>query len=296
MRWLFERSPCGSADFILREVAQRLLQRLDYIRLEPRRVLDAGCGSGSDLLVLAKRYPDAQALGLDFSLHRLRQAQADRGFSAKGVFKRLWRRAAHQTGLVAADLGQLPFCDASLGLIWSNLALHWHPAPQTVFLEWRRVLADNGLVMFSTFGPDTLKEVRFACEADQPPGQRSPVRVASFTDMHDYGDMLIAAGWSTPVMDVERLTLTFSRAEDVWRDVRALGGNPLGHRARGLLGKAAWQRINAALDQTRDSDGRYRLSFEIIHGHAWKPPAPQPDDGSAIVHFHPRRSSSATRQ
>lgn len=278
-----------NADFILREISGRMFDRLDYIKLEAQRVLDAGCGTGADLELLARRFPAAQVLGLDVVPGRLPRQSGASGLG--GVLRNAWRDIARKvapyrsgTALLAADYGALPLANSTLDLIWSNLALHWHAAPHTVLPEWRRALKVNGLVLFSAFGPDTLKEVRAAFTAADP-GAAPAAHVASFTDLHDFGDMLVAAGFATPVMDAERLTLTYADAASLWKDVRALGGNASPQRRRGLMGRAALRRLDEALAASRDDTGRYRLSFEIIYGHAWKPPPRTLADGSAIIRF-----------
>ena len=134
------------------------------------------------------------------------------------------------------------------------------------------------VVLFSAFGPDTLREV---ADAFRDVDDRS--HVVAFTDMHDYGDMLVAAGFTTPVVDMERLSLTYSTAGSLWTDVRALGGDPGGGRPPGLRGRALRQRLDAALDRTRDAAGRYCLTFELIYAHAWKGEPKTTRDGDAIV-------------
>lgn len=280
VRRLFDRSEARRGDFILREISSRLFERLEYIRLDARAVLDAGCGSGADAALLSGRFPDARLLAVDHAPHRLGAGAIDTRAGLPRWLGR-WMRPSGALKL-AADLGALPLAPASLDLIWSSLALHWHPAPHTVFPEWRRVLRTHGLLLFSAFGPDTLKEVREAF-ALADPGAAPTAHVAAFTDMHDYGDMLVAAGFATPVMDAERLTLTYSSAASLWDDVRALGGNAAGARRHGLLGRQARRRLDAALDARRDADGRYQLSFEIIYGHAWKGEARTTAAGETIV-------------
>jgi malonyl-CoA O-methyltransferase len=169
---------------------------------------------------------------------------------------------------VCADAANLPLRDASIDLVFSNLMLHWHPQPHRVFPEFRRVLADGGLLMFSCFGPDTLAELRSAFRETNVPAAPLP-----FVDMHDFGDMLVASGFATPVMDAERLTLTFSSARALLREVSMLGGNPRSDRPRGLPSGERARALLRRLDDRRDADGRIGLTFEVAYGHAWKPAA-----------------------
>ncbi len=144
--------------------------------------------------------------------------------------------------------------------------LHWHPQPHTVFPEWLRVLRVDGLLLFSCFGPDTLKELRRACAAAGIAARPTP-----FVDMHDFGDMMIAAGFAAPVMDAETIRLTYASPQALLREVGALGGNPRDDRAPGLVGGRRARALLAALQDLRDGDGRIGLSFEVAYGHAWKP-------------------------
>ena len=288
VRALFaEPERVAGSDFLRREIAERMHERLALVKIVPQRVLDAGCGSGADLAALQKRYPAAQILGLDASVAMLAAARGAAPPSSMRALNQMLSRlmpAKAGVDLLCADFGNLPFGPNSLDLVWSNLALHWHPQPDRVFAEWRRALRVEGLLMFSNFGPDTFKELRTAFAAiDESP------HTLPFVDMHDFGDQLIEAGFSTPVMDMEKITVTYGTPEALLADVRALGGNPLATRRRGLIGRAAWQRVLAALDAQRGSDGKIGLTFEVIYGHAFRPVPKTTAAGEAIVRFQPRK-------
>ena len=184
------------------------------------------------------------------------------------------------SALVCGDFAQLPLAPGAVDLVWSNLALHWHPQPDRVFAEWRRILRVDGLLMFSCFGPDTFKELRNAFAAID-----DGAHVLPFVDMHDFGDMLVNAGFSTPVMDMETITVTYDTVEKLLADVRAWGGNPLATRGRGLLGRTAGARIKAALEAMRRPDGKLPLTFEIIYGHAFRPVPKSTSSGESIVQW-----------
>ena len=211
------------------------------------------------------------------------------GTPAPGALNQMLSRlmpAKAGVDLLCGDFGSLPFGPNSMDIVWSNLALHWHPQPDKVFAEWRRVLRVDGLLMFSSFGPDTFKELRAAFAAmDETP------HALPFVDMHDFGDQLVEAGFSTPVMDMERITVTYDTAQALLADVRAIGGNPLATRRRGLVGRAAWQRMLGALEQQRGHDGKLGLTFEVIYGHAFRPAPRATAAGEAIVRFQPRGKS-----
>jgi malonyl-CoA O-methyltransferase len=221
------------------EVGARMLERLDYVKLEPRRVLDAG--SGPPQRLLGKRYASTQIVALDFSLGMLRSARS-------------WRDFFRGNLSICGDLEQLPLAAGSVDLVWSNMALHWVADPAAALREFERVLSPQGLLMFSTLGPDTLRELRHAAGA---------ARVHEFLDMHDLGDMLVAAGFSAPVMDMEMLTIAYSTAGGLLQDLRESGQtNARRDRRRGLTGKgfAAGLRGSVAANAT----------FEVVYGHAWK--------------------------
>jgi malonyl-CoA O-methyltransferase len=273
------------SDFLRREIAERMFDRLALVKIAPQRVLDAGCGPGADLPLLQKRYPAAQIIGVDAAPAMLGAASVPAP-TLRSLNQMLSRLLPAKAGvdLACADFGSLPFGPNSLDLVWSNLALHWHPQPDRVFAEWRRALRVDGLLMFSNFGPDTFRELRAAFAAmDESP------HALPFVDMHDFGDQLVEAGFSTPVMDMEQITVTYDTPAALLADVRAFGGNPLATRRRGLVGRAAWQRMLVALEQQRRPDGKLGLTFEVIYGHAFRPAPRVTAEGEAIVRFQPRR-------
>ncbi len=284
VRRLFARPErIAPSDFLRREIAARMHERLALVKIAPRRVLDAGCGPGADLGMLQKDYPVAQIVGIDAAPAMLEAAKTPASAlkTLNGLLSRLLPAKAG-VDLLCADFGNLPFAPNSVDLVWSNLALHWHPQPDRVFAEWRRVLRVEGLLMFSNFGPDTFRELRTAFAAvDEAP------HALPFVDMHDFGDQLVEAGFSTPVMDMEIITVTYDTPQALLADVRALGGNPLATRARGLVGSKSWAKMLAALERGRRSDGKLGLTFEVIYGHAFRPAPRVTAAGEAIIRFAP---------
>jgi malonyl-CoA O-methyltransferase len=283
VRRLFARPQAiAPSDFLRREIAGRMRERLGLVKIAPQRVLDAGCGAGADLALLEKDYPAAQVVGLD-AAEAMAAVARPVSSAGRSLFNRLLPAKAG-IDVLAGDFGDLPFGSNSIDLVWSNLALHWHPQPDRVFAEWRRVLRVDGLLMFSSFGPDSLRELRAAfAEVD------GGAHVLPFVDMHDFGDQLVEAGFSTPVMDMEVITVTYDTAQALLADVRALGGNPLATRGRGLMGRAAGDRLRTALERGRRTDGKLALTFEVIYGHAFRPAPRVTAAGEAIVRFQPRR-------
>jgi malonyl-CoA O-methyltransferase len=272
--------------FLRREVAARMHERLALVRLAPQNVLDAGCGEGADLMTLQRRFSAAQVVGLDASIGMLTAAQGNHHAARSSINRLLkkWMQPKAKMGMGAAagllcgDFAQIPFAPNAVDLVWSNLALHWHPQPDRIFAEWRRVLRVDGLLMFSCFGPDTFKELRAAFSAIDGMPHALP-----FVDMHDFGDMLVNAGFSTPVMDMETITVTYESVEKLMADARAWGGNPLVTRRRGLIGVHAWQRVVDTLGKMRGADGRIPLTFEVIYGHAFRPVPRVTSSGETII-------------
>lgn len=268
----------ATVDSLAREISRRMGERLDYIRIEPKRILDLGCGPGADLAAFAERYPGVPRVAIDSALAMLAQARGE-----KGLLQRLLRLGKPaDPAFICADANALPLARGSVSLAWSNLMLQWLHDPLPALKEIHRVLEVGGMLMFSTFGPDTLKELRSAFAA-------SPAEhVHRFIDMHDLGDALVGAGFSDPVMDMEMLTVTYTRLDDLFHDLRASGSaNAALGRPRGLTGKARWAALRSAYEALRKAD-RLPATVEVVYGHAWKAAPKVLDDGRAIMRFEPR--------
>lgn len=256
------------------EVGARMLERLDYVKLRPRRILDAGSGPSPQAAQLAQRYRGTQIVALDFSLPMLRQSKP------AGLLRRLTGRDRRLA--VCADMARLPLVSGSFSLAWSNMALHWVADPPVALREFHRVLEIDGLLMFSTVGPDTLRELRSAFSRAS-----APAHVHSFIDMHDLGDMLVAAGFAAPVMDTETVTLTYPGVDAMTADLRATGQTcALASRSRGLFGVRSWRQVRASLEQCV-RDGRLPATIEVVYGHAWKAAPRRTSEGHAIVKLDP---------
>ncbi|GGP20823.1 malonyl-ACP O-methyltransferase BioC [Silvimonas iriomotensis] len=273
-------STYDAAAVLQREVVQRMAERLDFIRIKPERVLDAGSGTGFACPVLRKRYPESRLIELDLAPSMLRVARDGR---TGGIRALLDRRKPVQ---VCGDLEALPLASNSVDLIWSSLALQWCNEPDTAFAEMLRVLKPGGLLMFATLGPDTLRELRTAFA-----GIDGHTHVNQFIDMHDLGDALVNSGFATPVMDMEHITLTYPELKPILADLKAIGAqNATRGRRDGMMGKSAWQRVTAAYEAFR-RDGELPATYEVVYGHAWKPdtaPARKLADGSQVIEFRPR--------
>ncbi len=242
------------------EVRQLLLERLDLAAIEPRLVIDAGAGTGRASRALKRRYPAADVIALDFALGMLRVAAR----------QQTWFR---RFGRVCADAARLPLADGSADLVFCNCMLPWSD-PDAVFAEFRRVLAPRGLLSFTSFGPDTLRELRAAwAQVD------AHSHVLRFIDMHDLGDALVRAGFAAPVLDVEHFTLSYSDVRRLAADLKAVGGrNATAGRLKGLTGPRRYTAMEAAYEIHR-REGRLPATFEVVFGQAWAPAAAAPAAG-----------------
>jgi malonyl-CoA O-methyltransferase len=251
----------GDHDAIVREISSRMIERSNVMRIDARTVLDLGCGAGRSRAALAARFPGATWIGADLSESMLRQGRGD------GARRRWWpwRRGTRRELWLCASAESLPLRDNSVDVVFSNLMLHWLPAPHAVFPELARVLRVGGLLIFSCFGPDTLKELRAACVRALPQARPMP-----YVDMHDFGDMMVAAGFASPVMEAETLRLTYRSARQLLTEARGLGGNPREDRARCLPSGRQARSLLEALASRQSSDGRIALTFEVAVGHGWK--------------------------
>ena len=274
VRRSFDRAAVSydAAAVLQAEIASRMLERLSYIRLDPSVILDAGCGTGHVWDGLKQRFPDAALVGLDIAEGMIRLA-----LSRTPRWKALLSRGRTPSGL-CADLEALPVAGESVDLVWSNVALQWvNDLPRVIADVWR-ILRPGGLFMFSTFGPDTLKELRSAYE-----GVDGATHVSRFTDMHDIGDMLVTARFADPVMDMEPFTLLYDDLPLLMRELKAIGAhNATEGRSRGLSGPRRFERLKAQYESFRQN-GKLPATFEVVYGHAWKPLPRLGPDGKKVI-------------
>ncbi|MCO6441129.1 MAG: malonyl-ACP O-methyltransferase BioC [Nitrococcus mobilis] len=256
-----------AAAVLQRETGKRLIERLELVRLNPRWILDIGAGTGATTRQLMQRYPRARFIALDIAPAMLRRAR---------------RRAPllQRLRCACADAESLPFAAGSFDLVFSNLTLQWVNDPERVFREVQRVLRPNGLLLFTSLGPDTLKELRQSWECVD-----GYVHVNRFVDMHEVGDAVVRARLADPVMEMEYFTLTYRSARDLVHELKALGAhNVVVGRNTGLTGRRRWFAMEAAYERLRAAEGLLPATYEVIYGHAWgTPPArPRVDRSSAI--------------
>lgn len=260
IRRAFTRAAPGydEAAFLQREVTDRLLGRLDLIRIEPARILDLGCGTGRACEALKQRHRKAQVVGVDLAQAMARRARR----------RSRWMRPV---AAVCSDARRLPLAANSFDLVFSSLMLQWVADRRACFDELRRVMRPGGVLLFTTFGPDTLAELKesWAAANGRP-------HVHDFDDMHHLGDELVQAGFSDPVMDMETLTVTYPDARRLMRDLKAIGAhNASANRARGLTGRRRFQRVLDSYEHYR-TDGVLPATWEVVYGHALAPEEGQP--------------------
>ncbi len=238
-----------------REVETRLIEQLDFLEdRQPLRVLDLGCGPGRASGVMKKRWPKAQVIALDAALPMLKEVPKQ---------TRFWRPIKR----ICADASSLPLIDGSVDVIFSNLCLQWVNDLPATLAEFRRVLKPDGLLLFSTFGPDTLLELR---EAYWQAGEKNPP-LSPFAAIQQIGDAIIAAGFKNPVLDRELYQLTYSDVRTLMKELKAIGANDARpQRSRGLSGKIRLQNMTAAYEKLRINNV-LPSTWEVVTAMAWGP-------------------------
>jgi malonyl-CoA O-methyltransferase len=235
------------------EIGQRLFERLDYLKISPRSILDIGCGPGTFLPQLSQQYPNAEIVALDIAHAMLAIAQS------KQSLEQQWH-------VLNADMHQMPFANGQFDLIFSNQVLHWsHSLPQ-VLAEWQRVLRPGGCLLFSTLGPDTFQELRYAFQQVD-----AYAHVNTFHDMHHVGDCLLAQQFLDPVVDMETISMHYSSLPNLLTSLKAQGvKNIHANRKAGLTGKDSWRRFEHYMMLSKTPTHKYPLTYEVVYGHAWR--------------------------
>ena len=253
-----------------------MLEQLDWVRIEPACVIDAGAGNGAARSGLLARFPEARWLALDSSLGMLRAGAGE---------------GAGESERICGDMQQMPLADSCCQLLFSNLALHWCPAIGAALAEFRRVLDSPGLLFFSMFGPDTLKELRRARSAagmsDEP---------ETLLDMHHLGDALLRAGFADPVMSAERFPVPYANYATLERDMRRCGvSRAMMPPGAGLASRRRRGAVEKAFGQLRDSGGKVAVSIEVVYGQAWVAPPRGPEKTAEVSVEEISLRSKATR-
>ncbi|MEO8856686.1 MAG: biotin synthase [Burkholderiaceae bacterium] len=252
--------PAAGSAWLHEEVGRRMAERLQWIKLQPARWADWGPVRGGLVAhaAVTQRYPKAECFVVESIGEHIRLAR-------RALRKPWWDRSPWAT---PAPRFEAP-TDVSLQMVWANMALHMAADPQSLVTQWHRALAPDGFLMFSCFGPDTLLELRALYQA-----QGWPPPSHEFTDMHDWGDMLVNAGFAEPVMDMERITLSFATPQRLLEELRGLGRNLHAARFPALRGRhwhADLLRALATLQPSQEPPGGLTVTFEIIYGHAFRP-------------------------
>ena len=259
-----------------RQTGDELLERLDLVKIKPKRIVDLGVGTGRNLNYLAQRYPGAQLIAVDIATGMLQQARQNY-YQQQGLKR--WLPSRNKMHYIAGDAEKLPFEDNSVDLIFANLALQWCD-PRTSYAEIQRVLSPEGLVMFTTLGPDTLNELRHSwAQVDDFP------HVNLFYDMHDVGEAMTEAGLAGIVLDADRYILTYDDSMALMKDLKILGARNVNReRKRGLTGKHALEKVRQAYEKFR-KEGVLPATYEVVFGHAWKGVQAQKmaEDGSVAI-------------
>lgn len=242
-----------TADVLHQEIASRLLERVHLFKIKPKTILNVGARMGDENHQLAKIYPKARIIGIDLSEKMLETAHSQKKWLSKEAF-------------ICAHSDYLPLQDESIDFIFSNLALHWYDLPSITFKEWYRVLKKEGVILFSMFGPDTLKELKQSWQSID-----TFTHINSFLDMHDVGDLLLQTHFTDPVMDMDYLKLTYKSLENLLNELKSTGSCNLSeNKPISLTGKHAIKKLEKAYQPFLTQSQCYPLTFEIVYGHAWK--------------------------
>lgn len=252
IRRRFDRASAtfDSSDFVHAVTRDGLFARLDGVVIDASSVVDLGCATGAAFRPLSKRFRGARIYGVDLSAKMLERCHSRRGWFSKFSY-------------VQADARSLPLADHCVDVVFANLLLPWIDHPRFVATEVARVLRKDGLFVFSTLGPDSLQELRRAWA-----NVNEHQHVNRFLDMHDVGDELVKSGLRDPVIDVDRLAVTYENSAALFRDLSAIGArNSLAGRQRSLSGKAAFSEMRRHLEGEQASN--IRLNLELVYGHCW---------------------------
>ena len=252
-----------------RLVVDQLIESLEIIRIAPQTILDVGAGTGYCARALERMYPRARTILLDISHSMLAYASSK---------NKRWRSRQRY---LCADADALPIASASVDFIFSSLTFQWCNDLDQVFTECRRVLKPEGLLLFSSLGPDTLRELRLAwSEVDGSP------HINQFIDMHDVGDALIRAGFASPILECDVITVNYDDVFGVMRDLRGIGAvNSINGRSRGLSTKRKIKSMAEAYEKYRQGE-KLPATYEVVYGHAWCPkPDARAQDGSTVATF-----------
>jgi len=237
-----------------KKIAERLVARLDFVTVRPEQIIDIGSGTGTTSGFLARKYRNARVVQLDLSQMMLRKSRR------KGAW--FFSRQHY----ICGDAEYLPIAPGMMDMVFSSLAYQWCNDLDLAFGEAKRILRPNGLFIFATLGPDTLKELRESWAAAD-----AAMHVHTFFDMHDIGDALVRAGMEGVVMDVESVTMTYPDCIGLMRDLKDLGSrNASLDRQGGLTGKGKLKQMLAAYEKYRQ-EGKLPATYEIVYGHAWAP-------------------------
>jgi malonyl-CoA O-methyltransferase len=258
------------AAILQQEVASRLLERLEWIKIQPKIILDLGAGTGQASIALAKKYPDAKIIVLDIAEQMLQltrdkiQSQTGKGI-LKQLRDKLTSSKSKQVTYLCADAESIPLAKQSVDLIFSSLAIQWCENTQLLFNELQRILSPSGCLLFSTFGVDTLCELKQSwLSINHDP------HVNNFVDILELGDAMLQSGLTDPVMDSEKIVMEYTELFDLFKDLKQIGAhNHLHNRSKGLMTKNKLKTVQAAYEQFKLSNGKYPASYEVVYGHAW---------------------------
>ncbi|HRE30368.1 MAG TPA: malonyl-ACP O-methyltransferase BioC [Candidatus Berkiella sp.] len=242
--------------FVQQEIGHRLIERLDYIKQKPQLILDVGSGTGHLTRALQQKFPESTVFGLDIA----------HGMAHFAKNKQSWQFWKSNPHYLCADAESLPFPNSSIDLIFSNFTLQWCTNLSQAFAEFKRILKPEGMIFFSTLGPQTLYELKSSFAAAD-----NKTHVNEFIDMHDIGDYLLNLRFNDPVIDMEMITIEYPDVNTLLTDLKGTGAHNMNvDRPEGCVSKKLFQRMTQAYNHFKQSNGCIPASYEIIYGHAWQ--------------------------
>jgi len=273
------------AAFLQLEINNRLIERLQWIKQTPNLILDLGSGTGVGSQALRKLYPKATIVAVDLAEEMLKVAR-DKEKNNQGLFNKLnILNQSQNVNYVCTDAEKLPFKNGSFDLIFSNLSIQWCENYQALFSEFGRILKAGGFLQFSTFGIDTLKELRLSWD-----NKTHQNHVNEFVDLHDLGDFMLSAGLKDPIVDAEFITIEYTQVKDLIIDLKKIGAqNHLSDRPKALFGKYKFQKMLENYEQFKLSNNKYPATYEVVYGHAWAKDLnlTSADKNTQFVQFNP---------
>ena len=253
-------------NFLYKEISKRMIEKLRYIKILPKNILDAGCGNGNNYFLIKKNYPNSFYIGLDIGDYKINITRKNFFYSIlHSIINFKNKKISKKRKFIKRDLSFTKINSNTQDLIWSNLAIQWHPHPLIVFKEWYRILKKNGLLMFSWIGSNSMLEIKKALYIS-----KLKTSIPNFISMENCGNLLFEQKFLNIVVNRDYIDIAYKSSEKLLNDIRLLGGNPIKYRKQGLTSRDWCNRLISCIESKKDTNGIIWLNLEINYGHAWK--------------------------